>query len=180
MIRCSLIQDFFQYFTNSSHRCTSTAIHLTNEETEVYSGHQPRFLNALPTHCQHFHRTPRMGILIYNEVSPGLEPRFLHSQRNAYSGLGLKPDFTLGSVQVHPICFYRPAVCRTETQNKPVADLNTLFWSFTLVASFSTLIVCHRDKSYWELIFSFSPQDQAKVTACRCQLSLICCFPGGL
>lgn len=45
-----------------------------------------------------------------------------------------------------------------------------LFWNFTMVASFPTLIGCHRDKIYWELIFSFPPHDQAEVIPCRCQL----------
>lgn len=40
-----------------------------------------------------------------------------------------------------------------------------------MVASFPTLMGCHRDKICWELIFSFSPHDQAEVIPCRSQLS---------
>lgn len=94
----------------------------------------------------------------------------LCSHLNAYSILDLKPDFTLGHIQQLNQFISTEQLLNSDPKQNLVADLNRLFWNFTVVASFPTFIGCHGDKIYWELIFSFPLHDQAEVIPCRCQL----------
>lgn len=106
-----------------------------------------------------------MATILYNEEiegSPGLEPRFLHSQLNAYSGLGLKPDFAVGSRQQLTQLISTDHLSEECHKTKPGGYLNKLFWNFTVVASCHTLMGCHRDEIYGELICSFSPRTKSR------------------
>lgn len=101
----------------------------------------------------------------------------LSSQFTAFSGLGFKDEFTLGSIQQLTQFISTDQLAEQQNKRKKHASwLELAHWEIKTPASFPTLIRCHRDKVCWEPALSFSPQDQADVAPCRCQLPSICQF----